>query len=144
MFVSVAHLRSVTLELKLNNETTGDAAPCQPRLQQYFCWWQFFFVNIYSIRKLFTGLAKAAFIICALIVSNTIKVIKNPAIAKSHQFILVRSAKFCNHLFMLRNASGVVMIKANNTSNRKSLDTSAIICKTDAPKILRTPISFVR
>jgi hypothetical protein len=41
MFTTAAHLRSVTLELKLNRITTADASPCLPRLLQAS--WQKFF-----------------------------------------------------------------------------------------------------
>jgi hypothetical protein len=40
-----AHLRSVALELKMNNATAADAVACLPRLQQYFCWQKPLFFN---------------------------------------------------------------------------------------------------
>ena len=52
-------------KLKLIKVTTVDATLCQPRLQQYFCWWQFFFLIskiYYSVLKFFTGFAIAALI----------------------------------------------------------------------------------
>lgn len=37
MFINAAHLRSVTMKLKLINNPTADAALRLPRLQQYSC-----------------------------------------------------------------------------------------------------------
>ncbi len=49
MFITNVHLRSVTLELMLNSETTAVAAAlCQPCLQQYFSYVYIFSELMYS------------------------------------------------------------------------------------------------
>ena len=48
----------------------------------------------YSVRRLFTGLAMAAFTACMLTVSKAISMAIHAAIANNHQSILIRYAKF--------------------------------------------------
>ncbi len=98
----------------------------------------------YSVLKLFTGFAIAAFIAWKLIVASAIMTAKNPAAKNNHQLILMRYAKSCSHLCMINHASGDAITKATITSLIKSLDRSMMIFDTEAPSILRTPISFVR
>lgn len=67
----------------------------------------------------------------------------NAAMANSHGLMAARYAKSCNHVCMAHHVSGMAMMQATDTSARNSLDTKTRMLCTDAPKILRTPISLV-
>jgi hypothetical protein len=98
----------------------------------------------YSLLKLFTGLAIAAFIAWKLMVANAINNANAPAIKNIHQLIFILYAKFCNHLSMISHANGEAMNNAIATSFRKSFENKITMLATLAPSTLRTPISFVR
>src|ERR1700722_371915 len=98
----------------------------------------------YSVLKLFTGFATAAFIAWKLIVTNATITASIPANAKIHQLIFILYAKFCNQLFITNHASGEAITNEMKMSLIKSFDKRKTILLTDAPSTLRTPISFVR
>ena len=100
-------------------------------------------VQTYSVLKLFTGLAIAAFIASKLIVKNAINIEANPASANTHHDKFVRYAKSCSHLSIPYHASGAAITNAINTSFIKSIDNKLTILETLAPSTFRTPISFV-
>ena len=58
--------------------------------------------------------------------------------------IVIRYAKFCNHLFMAYQAVGQAKIFAAKTSRVNSLDNKRTIPGTEAPWTFLTPISFLR
>ncbi len=100
--------------------------------------------HYYSLLKLFTGFAIAAFIACKLIVSNARSTAANPARMNTSQPIFILYAKSCSHLFMKYQASGDAIMIAMTTSFKKSFDSKLRIFETVAPNTFRTPISFVR
>src|SRR5687768_2198487 len=63
----------------------------------------------YSVLKLFTGLAIAAFIAWKLIVNNAINNAIAPAAANTHQLILILYAKSSSHLFINHQDRGTAM-----------------------------------
>src|SRR6185503_175563 len=98
----------------------------------------------YSLLKLLTGLAIAAFTVWKLEVSTAASNIPAPLAANIHQLMVVRSAKPSIHLFMAYHPIGVTITKASTISNITSVDNKVTICVTVAPTTLRTPISLVR
>lgn len=56
------------------------------------------FIFTYSLRKLFTGFANAALILCQLTVIKAIVMAETPAKANIHQEMSIRYAKSANHL----------------------------------------------
>ena len=81
----------------------------------------------YSARKLFTGLAIAAFIVCTLNTAKAIRIIPSPLIPNTHQLTCVLKAKPSSHLLMDQIANGVAIKKAIATNIRKSLERIATI-----------------
>src|SRR6266487_1930819 len=100
--------------------------------------------NFYSVLKLFTGLAIAAFIAWKLTVINAIATDIKPAIANTHQSILTRYEYDASQLFITHHATGDEITNEIRTSFRKSFDNNAVILCTLAPSTLRMPISFIR
>src|ERR1700694_2098683 len=98
----------------------------------------------HSVLKLFTGFAIAAFIAWKLTVSKAINKAPIPATPKTHQLMVIRYAKLCNHLFITHQATGNAMHDAMNTSFKNSFESICVTCVTLAPSTLRIPISFVR
>src|SRR6185369_17520919 len=89
--------------------------------------------NHYSVLKLFTGFAIAAFIAWKLTVSNATSNAAAPAIANSHQLMLILYEKSCSHLCITYHAIGNAMTLAMITSFTKSFDNSRSIFDTEAP-----------
>src|SRR5664279_2915142 len=63
----------------------------------------------YSVLKLFTGFAIAAFIAWKLTVINAMMIEAIPPIRNSHQLISILNVKFCNHRFIKYHANGVAI-----------------------------------
>lgn len=101
-------------------------------------------ITHYSLRKLSTGLATAAFIAWKLTVSNAINKAETPASTNIHQLIFIRYAKLCSHLFIDQYDKGNAMMHAIKTSFINSLESILVTCGTDAPSTFRMPISLVR
>ena len=99
---------------------------------------------IYSDLKFFTGLAIAAFTDWKLIVTSAINIAAVPDEIKIHTGILMRYAKLSSQLRISHHETGDVIIKAMAISFIKSLDSITVILITEAPKTLRTLISFFR
>src|SRR4030095_15765290 len=96
----------------------------------------------YSVRNDFTGFAIAALIARKLTVANAISKAAIPAVRNTHHSIFILYAKTWSQLFMVIHAIGNAMNTATKTSFRKSRDSNTTIPCTEAPKTLRTPISF--
>ncbi|MEJ7829990.1 MAG: hypothetical protein WKF91_17405 [Segetibacter sp.] len=99
---------------------------------------------VYSVLKLLTGLAIAAFIAWKLTVITAISKASNPAVANTHQEIFILYAKPSSHLLIAHHAIGVAITIATHTSFIKSLDNNCTMLPIDAPKTFLTPISLVR
>src|SRR5690606_28799747 len=100
--------------------------------------------SVYSVRRLFAGLAVAAFIDCPLTVIRAIATAISPARANIHHFIYILYAKPSSHEFMLHQAIGEAMRMAINTGFIKSFDKRVTIPPVEAPNTLRMPISLIR
>src|SRR5512140_2558775 len=101
-------------------------------------------MHIYSVLKLLTGLAKAAFIAWKLIVNKATRAADNAAAAKTHQLRLILYSKFFSHTCMPHHATGNASRDAINTSFKKSFDSMATIFPALAPNTFRTLISLIR
>ena len=99
---------------------------------------------LYSVLKLFTGFANAAFTAWKLIVNNAIPNATTPASTNTHHSILILYTKSCNHVLAAYHASGLATTIAIIISSRKSLDNNEIMLGIFAPNIFLIPISFVR
>src|SRR5215204_5009378 len=99
---------------------------------------------VYSVRKLFIGLAIAALIAWKLIVVNAISNADAPAKINIHQPILTLNAKSCSQEFIAHHANGKAMTADNKISLRKLFDNNRTILEIEAPRTFLTPISFVR
>ena len=62
---------------------------------------------------------------------------------KTHHGIVVRYAKLCSHLFMTNHATGQAMMTESIIHLTNSLESSRNTFPTEAPIVLRIPISFV-
>lgn len=100
--------------------------------------------SVQSARKLFTGLAIAAFMVCTLKVISAITSKPKPHNANTHQLMVILYANPSSHLYIIHHATGVAITKAINTSCTKSFDKIEMILVTVAPSIFLIPISFVR
>ena len=105
---------------------------------------QIFSFSNYSVLKLFTGFAIAAFIALKLIVINAINKAITPAMINIHQLIAVRYAKSSSHRLIAQPATGKAITEEIITSLRKSLDNIATILLTLAPNTFLMPISLIR
>src|SRR4030095_6654434 len=88
--------------------------------------------GLHSVRKLFTGLASAAFIAWKLTVSNAIANAATIAPPKIHQLILTLYGKSFNQSFIAHQATGKAINAAITTSTRKFFDNSPTILNTFA------------
>ena len=97
----------------------------------------------YSVLKLFTGFAIAAFSERNVIVEKAISNVIAMDNAKTPIPIWIRNLKSCRYLFMNHQAIGAAMTKAMNSSWLNSFPNIHKILFTPAPNTLRMPISFV-
>ena len=98
---------------------------------------------VYSVRKLFTGLAIAALIAWKLIVTNATVIATIEVIRNTSQLIFVLYANSCNQVFIIYQASGEAIRIEIPTSFRKSLDNNVMMPDTLDPNTFLMPISFV-
>jgi hypothetical protein len=98
--------------------------------------------NIYSLLKLFTGLAIAAFMDWKLTVANAIDMVTQPDTANTHHSICVLYAKVCSHRFIPYHARGEAIAIAIIISHKNSADNKVNKEATLAPNTLRMPTSF--
>ena len=89
------------------------------------------------------GLTIAALIALKLTATNAISKDEHAATMNIHQFIVIRYAKSCSHLFIKYQATGNASTEAINVSFTKSLDNNVTTLGTEAPNTFLTPISFV-
>ena len=82
------------------------------------------FAIFYSVLKLFTGLANAAFIAWKLTVNSAIIIAANAAATNTHQLILTLYAKLCSHLLMAQYDNGNAITQAMHTSFKNSFESS--------------------
>src|SRR5687768_18236676 len=85
----------------------------------------------YSVLKLFTGLASAAFIAWKLTVINAINMAAVPAITNAVQPICILNAKSCNHLFTPQYANGAAIAIEMQTMIKKSFVSNDTILETE-------------
>ncbi len=97
----------------------------------------------YSVLKLFTGFAMAAFIVCRQRIINAIISMQMPLIKNIHQLNGILNAKSCSQLFEKYHATGMAIIEAININLAKFFESNTMICITDAPNTFLMPISFV-
>src|SRR5438045_3628051 len=98
--------------------------------------------TFYSVLKLFTGFATAAFIAWKLIVSRAMLKAAMAAIPKTHQLIATLYGKSCNHLLIANHATGKAISAAINTGFKKFSESIVVIFITLAPRIFLIPISL--
>ncbi len=98
----------------------------------------------YSVLKLFTGFALAAFTACRLSVTKATIAVTAPAKINIHHGIPILKTKSCNHLCKPHQAMGKATNAAIAMSFKKSIDNMPTILLTDAPSTFLIPISFVR
>jgi hypothetical protein len=92
--------------------------------------------DVYSVLKLFTGFAIAAFIARELTLINAITIDTIPPTKNNHQLNSILYAKFSSHLCMKYQASGVAITKAiaiSHTAN--SFENNYIMFDAVAPKL---------
>src|SRR6266545_3074937 len=90
-----------------------------------------FFIKLYSVLKLFTGFAIAAFIAWKLTVIKATAIAKIPVAANTPHSTLIRYANDCSQLFIKYHATGDAINNAIAISFRKSLDKSVTILLTE-------------
>ena len=105
---------------------------------------KFQYFRFYSILKLFTGFATAAFIDCKQTVINAIAIAINPGNASIHHSIFIRYAKSSSQVFIANQATGMAMIVAMATNCIKFLPNIIVTEATEAPNTFLIPISFTR
>ncbi len=78
-----------------------------------------YIVVLYSVLKLFTGFATAAFAACVHTVINAINIAINPGNKNIHHCIFILYAKSCSHLFIANHATGIAIMVAMATNLHK-------------------------
>ena len=99
---------------------------------------------VYSVLKLFTGFASAAFIAWKLIVIKAINKAAAVVITNTVQLIGIRYAKSCSHLCITNQAIGEATKIETAISFKKSLESKLTMLVTLAPSTFLTPISLKR
>lgn len=100
--------------------------------------------EVHSVRNNFTGFSTAALPALMPKIISEITIMITPLTKNIHQLKLVRYAKFCSHPCICHHAIGVAIINASMSNLTKSVESKAIICRTEAPNTFRIPISFIR
>src|SRR3569833_32550 len=98
----------------------------------------------YSLLKLLTGLANAAFMAWKLIVTKAIIIADKADTTNTPAPMLTRYSYFSSQFTIKYNASGDAITQLISTSTTKSRDNNIHTWAIDAPSTLRIPTSLVR